>query len=96
MDGDGVGAGFFKRLNQNFRTFAHEMDIQKQRSQMANCFDDVRSEADVRHKVAVHDVEVKPICAGAINAPKFSIQAGKVGGEERWGDDEIPRGCWHM
>ena len=63
---------------------------------MANCFDDVRAKAEVGHEVAVHDVEVKPFRAGAMNAPKFSIEAGKVGGEKRWSNDEIPRGCWHM
>lgn len=62
---------------------------------MANCFDDIWSKAEVGHEMAVHDVEVKPICAGAMNAPKFSIEAGKIGGEKRWGNDEIPRGCWH-
>ena len=29
MDGDGVGAGFFKRLNQNFRAVAHKVNVQK-------------------------------------------------------------------
>lgn len=82
VNGNGVGAGFFERLDQDFRAFAHEVNVQKQRSQAAKCFDDARSKAEVRHKVAVHDVEVKPICAGAINAPKFSIEAGKIGGEK--------------
>lgn len=96
MDGDGVGAGFFKRLDQNFRAFAHKVDVQEQRSQMANCSDDVLAKAEVGHKVAVHDIKVNPFCAGAMDAPKFSIQAGKIGGEKRWGNDKIPRGFWHM
>jgi len=44
--------------------------------------DDGGTKGNVRHKVAVHDVEVQPVGAGADGAFGFRTQAGEIGGEQ--------------
>ena len=64
VDDHFVRAGLGKRFEQNFRLAAHEMDVKKNFRQRPDGFDDLRAEGNVRHEMAVHDVEVQPVGAG--------------------------------
>ena len=95
VDGDGVGAGGLERLDEDFGALAHEVDVEEEGGEGAEGFDDVGAEAEVGDEVAVHDVEVEPLGAGAVDALEFSVEAGEVGGEEGGGDGGVPVGGWH-
>jgi hypothetical protein len=63
---------FGERFEQDFRLGAHEMHVEKKFfCQRADGFDDGGAEGNVRHKMAVHDVEVQPVGAGAFGAHGF-------------------------
>jgi hypothetical protein len=48
--------------------------------------DDGRPDRDVRHEMAVHDVDVQQIRAAGFHARHFVRQAREVGGEDGGGD----------
>jgi hypothetical protein len=57
----------------------------------ADLGDDGSAKCDVGDEVAVHDVDVEPVCALGYGAGAFFAQVGKVGGEDGGGDDGVGR-----
>jgi len=55
-------------LPAGFRARAHEMHIEEQFVEWANCLDDGRAKRDVRDKMPIHDVQMQPFRAGAADA----------------------------
>lgn len=51
----------------------------------ADLGDDGSAKCDVGDEVAVHDVDVEPVCALGYGAGAFFAQVGKVGGEDGGG-----------
>ena len=56
-----IGAGPCERFQKNFRLGTHQVHIEKQLGQRAQRLHHGRTEGDVRHEMAVHDVEMQPI-----------------------------------
>ena len=76
-------AGLRERLQQNLRLAAHQVNIKEEiLGVRPHGGDDVGAEGDVRHKLAVHDVEVQPVGAGPFGAGGFFAQAGEIGGQQ--------------
>ena len=78
VDDHFVRAGLGKRFEQNFRLGTHEVDVEKKfLRQRPDGFDDLRAEGNVRHEMAVHDVEVQPVGAGPVGAFGFLAESGR-------------------
>ncbi len=92
MNGHAVGAGLGKGFEEDVGAGAHQMDVKGQAAQRAKGLDDGGAEGNVGHKMAVHDVEVKPVGAGAVDAGGFGAEAGEIRGQERRGDDHLRGG----
>ena len=64
----------------------HQVDFQRQAGDRAQRLDDERPHADVGDELAVHDVHVDAVGAGAFGLLDLLAQAGEVGGEDGRGD----------
>ena len=64
----------------------HEMQIERHVRHAPDGPRGGRTERDVRHEMAVHDVEVKPVGSGIDHGAHIRFQVGKVTGEDRRSD----------
>ena len=44
--------------------------------------DNERPQRDVRHKIAVHDIDMQPVGAGGFNGLKLVFEPGEIGGND--------------
>ena len=63
-----------------------EMHIEGNRGHFAHPFDDHRTDGDVGHEVAVHNIDMKPVGAGRFDCLDLVFEPAEVGGENRWSD----------
>ena len=80
MDGDQVGAGARERLEVRLVRRDHQMHVERlgrQRPQRTHHF---RTEAEIGHEVAVHDVQMDPVGAGGVERAHLLAEAREVGG----------------
>jgi hypothetical protein len=49
-------------------------------------FYDKRADGDIRHKMAIHDVDMNPVGAGRLNGLNFFAETREIGGQNGWGD----------
>ena len=68
-----------KRFKQNLRLGTHQVHVEKRPRQGAHGPDQVRAERDVRHEMAVHDVQVQPISAGGVDPFSFFGEPAVIG-----------------
>ena len=82
MDDDLLRARLGERFEQNLRAAAHEMHVEEHFGERPQLRDDRRAEGDVRHEMAVHDVEVQPFRAGLGGAVNVLGELAEIGGEQ--------------
>ena len=87
MEGNEVGAAFFEVGDIFLRLTDHDVDIKKQAANGADAPDDRHPEGDIRHKVAVHHVDMEPVGAALFYAVQFVGQAGKIRRKHGGGDE---------
>ncbi len=51
-----------------------------------------RAEADIRHEMPVHDVEMQPVGTGGLDRRDLLSEPGEVGGEQAGGDGDVGHG----
>ena len=61
-----VRAGLEEGPKVPLRLRQHQVHVKELVREFINCADDVRPKRDVRHEVAVHDVEVEHVGAGTL------------------------------
>ena len=86
MDRDVVGAGAGEVGDIPLGAGDHQMDIDRQRGRLADDLDDRRPQRQVRHEVAVHDVDVDPVHSGVLHGPHLVREMTEVSGKDRGGD----------
>jgi len=69
----------------------HQVNIQRNLRDSPNRFHDRRSDGDVRDEMAVHDVDVDQIGAAALGRADRVAKRGKVGCQDRGGDEHAHR-----
>src|SRR4051794_15116204 len=88
---DRIRAGLGKSVEIAIRLFNHEMGFKRQLGDWANRLDDNRPHADIRHEMAVHDIDMNAISAGLVRFTNLFAEAGEVGGEDGGGEFDH----WH-
>jgi hypothetical protein len=61
-----------------FGALDHEMHVEEEVRRLAQLADDGRSEGDVRHEGAVHDVPVHPFESGVFEGRQFGAQGPEI------------------
>ena len=84
MVGPRLGEGRDVRIDRG----NHQMHIEGQTQMRTQRHEHRRPERDVRHEMAVHDVQVQPIGAGRLNGAGLILQPAEIGGEQAGRDDE--------
>ena len=79
VEGDRVRAGGDEALDVARRLGDHQVRIDRQLGQAPDGRHDVRPEGHVGHEVAVHDVEVQAVDAGALELAHHPIEIAEVG-----------------
>src|SRR5206468_13052297 len=87
VNDDVICAGLGKWFDEYFRARTHEVDIKRHARERANDLHDLRAEGDVRHEMAIHDVEMEPVGFGAVGAHGLSRESSKIRGEQRRRDN---------
>ena len=82
MKGDDVRARVGKIVDVGKRVGNHEVDVKGLVGVGAHPFDNGSAEGEVRHKVAVHHVEVHPVGACLVHAFYFLSHPREVAREE--------------
>ena len=82
VDGEEVGPGADEGLDVALGFDDHQVDIERQPRALPDGLDDGRSDGDVRHEAAVHDVHVKLVGAACLDARDRVAKRGEVGGED--------------
>ena len=59
----------------------HQVRVDGQLRQPADCGDDVRAEGDVGHEMPVHDVKMEPIDARPLELADDAIEVAEIGGQ---------------
>ena len=78
VNGDLIGAGPGKWLQQNLRLGTHQMHVEEFFTERTEGFHHRRAEGNVRHEMPVHDVEVQPVRAGTIHTRDFVRETGEI------------------
>src|SRR5947209_8704449 len=91
MNSDRICAGFDKARNKMIGLLDHEMHVERQVGLFTDKTDNRRTEGDVVHEMAIHDVAMDPIGPRLFDLADFLAQAGEVGGQDRGVNDEAKR-----
>ena len=62
MERNDIGTSLSKGLNLRFRMLRHQMDIKHSLGRFAQAFDNRRTQRDVRHKGAIHYIDMNIFC----------------------------------
>jgi len=95
-----VRPGVRERVEEAQGLHDHEVDVERERGQAAHRPDQNRTKRNVRHELAVHDVHVEEVGAGARDGRDLVAQPREIRGEDRGTDSVAPRarpdahGCW--
>ena len=88
VHGDDVGAGLGEGLEIGIAGRDHQVHVEHLPGVRAQRLHHVRADGDIRHEVAVHDVDVDPVGAGGIDRAHLLAELGEVGGQDRRGDEQ--------
>src|SRR3990172_8836249 len=86
VDSHDVRAGLDKRRNVPVRVRNHEMDMERHFSHIPDRLDDQRTNRDVRHEVAVHDIDMQQMRAGFFNPANVFAERREISGKYRGSD----------
>ena len=78
MDREIGRARFGELPDECVRVRHHQVDVERQGSDLVEGFDDGRSDGQVRNKVAVHDIHVHQIRAGLLDSGDLISQMREV------------------
>jgi hypothetical protein len=87
VDTDQIGAGLGERLDVALRFVEHEMRVEEELGSLAKGRDGLGTEAEVGHKMTIHDVQVDPRNAEGLDNLGAVREAGVVAGEDRRGEN---------
>ena len=87
MHGDRIRARFGEGVEKRVDGRNHQMDVERLAGVRAERLHHCRPDGQVGHKMAVHHVDMDPVCAGAVDRAHFLAEPGEVGREDRGGDD---------
>ena len=73
------GTEFGGLFNILFGMHNHEMHIQRLFTHLAYSLENRKTERDIGHEHAIHDVHMQPICLAVVNHFDFVFQVKKVG-----------------
>jgi len=73
-----IGTGLRKRGEISLRFHDHQMHIQRLARAAPQCFDNHRTEGDIRHEPAIHYVDMNPIRAGGVDGLNLFGKPGKI------------------
>ena len=83
-----VGAGIGECRDEGIDRRNHQMHIERQLGVRAQAAQDGRAEADVRHEMAVHHVEMQPVGARRLDRRHFVSQSSEIGRKDAWRDGD--------
>ena len=66
----GLGEGSKIRVGRG----DHQVHVERECRDLPDGLDDDRAHREVRHEMAVHNVDVQPVRAGALDSPYFVAQ----------------------
>ena len=78
MNGHDVDTRFSSRVDIALRLDDHEVSVERFVAYLFNGFDDGKSEGDVGHEHAVHDIEVEPVGLTAVDHFEIRFQVAKI------------------
>src|SRR5579884_1133439 len=81
-----VRAGFDEDRGIAVRIVDHEMHVEFQRRRLSYRLHDRRSDGEIGHEMAVHDIDVNDGCAALLHSGDLFAQTRKIGGQDRWKD----------
>ena len=81
MEREDGGARVGEWLNKPLRLDDHEVHVERQRGAPAHRLDDLRAEREIRHELAIHDVDVNPVGAAGLAHRDLVAQASEVGAQ---------------
>ncbi len=88
-----VGRARLDELRDEFpRPGDHEMHVERQLGQRPDRLDDGGAESDVRHEMAVHDVDVEHVRAALLGAGQVGAQIAEIGGDDGRSDADGTHG----
>ena len=94
MDDAAIGAGRGEVVEQHLGVVDHQVTVQEQIGVGAQRFHDRRANGQVRHEVAVHHVDVKPIGPARLGRGGGIGQSSEIGrqdrGREQWRVQRVP------
>ena len=82
VEGDRVAARIDEFVDVAARLRDHQVRVEGQARDAAERLDGSRAEGQVRHEVAVHDVEMDPVGAGLLASPDGGAQVREIGVED--------------
>ena len=88
MHQDVVGTGVGERRDERIDRRDHQMHVERQRGVRAQALQDRRAEADVRHEMPVHHVEMQPVGARRLDRRHLVAQSREIGRKEAWRDGD--------
>ena len=86
------GSGIAKIVHVPHRVKNHEVDVERYGDAPAYRLDHERTEGNIRHEIAVHDIAVDPVRTRILRFFYFALDAGEVCGKNRWGNFNVAHG----
>gem|GEM_PF-31232 len=87
MNRDAVRTGIYEAIQVFIRPGHHEMHIERQCRVRADRRDKLGAKGDIFHKMAVHDIEMKPVRARQFGLCGLLTDPRPIGGKKGRGDD---------
>src|SRR5436305_7039049 len=94
MDRHGIRPRFEEARQVMIGMLDHEMDIERKLGVFSHGRDNGGPERNVIDEVAVHDVEVQPVCAGCFGAMDLGFEMREIGGEDGRSNEGGRHGEW--
>ena len=82
MEGDNIGTCFDESVGIALRIGDHQMNIKNQVGLGTYGLNQSGTEADIRHEMSVHNIQVQVVCTRLIHAPDFITEAGVTRGKQ--------------
>lgn len=82
MHGNHVSTHLAEALDVSLRTFDHQVDVERLGGALLQRFHDREAKADIRHKHAIHHIDVEPVRIALVDEVDGGIEIAEVGGED--------------
>ena len=86
MGGQDVGARFGVGLDIGIDGGDHQVHVHDRFDMFAEGFDRGRAKGEVRHEMAVHHVDMNPVCPLVLDGADLAPEVGEIGGQDGGGD----------